>query len=726
MSGPHDDLEPAAPAGTARPDVIRRSAAVLNRATNNPTERVLGIALFRALRAQVGDRINDVKQMSPESLRRLVPVPLDDTADGALAPLVQFVQDTQGLSGSEMSSIVIALTQRGVDLGDLHACIGTHAGFLARALPVCAEHWIADPPRRGALVVYLTPVLGDVDQVAVALQILADHGGNATTAGPEAVFVRGFVAEGERAVAAARSEFARDAGAAPQRMRDLKRFHYDAAAMEIAQQAAQRTAAEELAAAEAAIEATRREQTIELTARVPPVLSGKNLRAWKKQDKARLEAERLENEAAAARAEAARLVARQGVPARELELLDFFSSLAGAFEAGQLRSMYEILGVGLLQELAASFPAQAFADLTRVVPPSQLAHVCKIVDPKQLRQVVDAFGLDRLASLLEVPGAPMLATLTASVELDRVATLGSSQLKVLCSSVPANRLRTLARSRTGVELQALVDGLGSVALPELFALDDAQIAELWSCVTVEQLREVCVVFQGRMVFVSETITPVHLRTLLAHTTVPQVAHLVENCTDIALLTRLVARSSGRVPTLIGLLVRVRQLGRGPAVLEGLLATSPGATTDDVDRAVLGPTIAGASRASVGLGTAAAESGRTYARWTHKSELTNNDLLILLAEQKAKLTYVNTFMTINEADGGGDTSEYEVRLWDFTKDRFSDQVHWVVHIHRGKGVDRTSAVHSAAHLKRFKERKLKDAHRWPVSSDVVIACRAVTK
>ena len=107
-------------------------------------------------RAQVGERINDVKQMSSESLRLLVPIPLDDTADGALAPLVQFVQDTQGLSGPAMSAIVIAMTQRGVDLGGLHACIGPHAGFLARALPACAEYWVADPPGRNALVAYLT------------------------------------------------------------------------------------------------------------------------------------------------------------------------------------------------------------------------------------------------------------------------------------------------------------------------------------------------------------------------------------------------------------------------------------------------------------------------------------------------------------------------------------------------------------------------------------------
>ena len=284
---------------------------------------------------------------------------------------------------------------------------------------------------------------------------------------------------------------------------------------------------------------------------------------------------------------------------------------------------------------------------------------------------------------------------------------------------------TLARSRSGAELRALVDVLGSVALPELFTLQDAQIEELWPCVTVEQLCDVCLVFRGQMAFVSETITPVHLHALLAHTTVPQVGDLVKNCTDVALLTRLVARSAGRVPTLIELLARVRRLGREPGVLEGLLATCPGATTDDVNHAVLEPTIAVASRASVNLGTAHAESGRSYVRWRHDSELTNNDLLTLLAEQKAKLTYLSTFTTINEAEGGGDASEYEVRLWDYAKGRFSDQVHWVVHIHRGKGVARTSAVHSAAHLKRFKERKLKDGRRWPVSSDVVIACRAVT-
>jgi hypothetical protein len=132
----------------------------------------------------------------------------------------------------------------------------------------------------------------------------------------------------------------------------------------------------------------------------------------------------------------------------------------------------------------------------------------------------------------------------------------------------------------------------------------------------------------------------------------------------------------------------------------------------------------ASRRPTNLGTAYAASGAPYTNWQHHAVLTAPILGMLIAEGYAQFRYESTFKTLTEAFSGGDTEEYMVDTWDpqaGPQQQGAWATRWVLHIHRKKGESK-AAVPIASHLKRYEQRKLKDAARTPVGSGLAAEAR----
>jgi hypothetical protein len=131
-------------------------------------------------------------------------------------------------------------------------------------------------------------------------------------------------------------------------------------------------------------------------------------------------------------------------------------------------------------------------------------------------------------------------------------------------------------------------------------------------------------------------------------------------------------------------------------------------------------LAAAQKASLpptNMGEKTAESGKKYTDWDHHAELDNNTLEMLLREGYARIKYIGTFETQTEQTNGGDTEEYEIETWDGT----AWPCLWVVHIHRKKGNSKKDNP-IASHMKREKQKKLKDAKRIPISTALAAKCR----
>jgi uncharacterized protein YukE len=126
----------------------------------------------------------------------------------------------------------------------------------------------------------------------------------------------------------------------------------------------------------------------------------------------------------------------------------------------------------------------------------------------------------------------------------------------------------------------------------------------------------------------------------------------------------------------------------------------------------------ASLAPTNEGQAQAPSGAWYTKWSHNADIDCKTLHMLLNEGYATITYGSTFKTDTEQGQGGDTEEYFIH----TLNSESQWVQrWVVHIHRGYGQNKQSAP-SASHIKRYEQRKLKDAKRISIDTSMAKRCR----
>lgn len=691
---------------------------------NNPIERILGTELFRALRAQLGDHFDNIKHMTSASLQRLVPNPFDDADAATLTMLAQFSADTAGLNSTERSELVNVLLDGGVPVANFHAVIGTHARAVLLGFATCGATWLAQPAWRAAITTCINVYPDRPDALRVAVRILGEHGGDITATTPEAQFVCTYLSNGPAALAAASSLYRRDPSTAAARMVQLAPFSYDEETETFA-----RTAATQSAQAEYTLEAQTIEQgrvhdraAFDTAPRKMPVMAGKLKRGWRQEEAARLKGAKTQQAEVDANAEQARLRAEQHIAAREQEILDLYGGLSSTFSVAELTELHACFGPSLLQYAAASFDAHVLGDLVRQVGAPLLASTCQAIDARRLDTLHDSFGLPRLQQCILGFELPLLRTLVDDVPHERVRELELPRLRVLCEAVPRDRLSWLCTTYAVDDLGQFA-GLGGPCLRTLFTRPVEQIHVLQDQVSFAELRDVCLAFPAqRMAQVCDLITAPRLRLLLDRSTAAQVGTMVAACDDVELLTRLIPLPTTGAPRLIDLLDRTAALRRQPSILEGLLSTNRGLSVAGLDESVLSGVIAEASRRPENRGEATAASGAPYTVWRHLSTLTGNDLELLLAENRARLEYVSTFETTTEQTNGGDTSEYQVRFWDFDNNRWSDRCPWVVHIHRGKGQSRTGSAYSAAHLKRWRQRTLKEAMRVPVPSSIVKRCR----
>ena len=135
----------------------------------------------------------------------------------------------------------------------------------------------------------------------------------------------------------------------------------------------------------------------------------------------------------------------------------------------------------------------------------------------------------------------------------------------------------------------------------------------------------------------------------------------------------------------------------------------------------------------GIRQTAGPNPKPYRKWKNTAVITDEALHMLLDEGLARITYISTFKTTTESEEGGDTEEYEVSTQEeYAADMPSGfagpgkrSIRWVtrfvVHLHRRKGDNKESAP-IASHIKHEKHRKLKEAKRIPIGSEMAKRCR----
>lgn len=404
---------------------------------------------------------------------------------------------------------------------------------------------------------------------------------------------------------------------------------------------------------------------------------------------------------------------------------DLAALRTGGMSRDQIDDLTETIAPERLHEILTVHPSAMIARLGRYLTPDQVDELIDAAADKALPPALTdpvVAGLPPLFAAGATSGrlmaalrglAGQFATLLGATPASCVRLISVGSLPKLSAMLAGGRvaqLDALTPLLTAVQVTRLMDAADTPAtLATLGGSGAGPLADLVTATPAATLPTWC-----RAPVLTDTVQ------LLAHVALP---------TCLPILPVLARDGVGPVQLLAALVAgaNVNRLCQAVTDAQALLTdaghaltyfrTNPGNTVQDFHDAVAGPAAQAASRAPVRNGTGHTADGTPYTRWTHHAVLNCRTLHMLLDEGYARIRYIDTFETKTEAVNGGDTEEYEIDTWDGA----AWATLWVVHLHRKRGDNKLKAP-SAMHLKREKQRKLKDVDRFPIDTDMAQRCR----
>lgn len=436
----------------------------------------------------------------------------------------------------------------------------------------------------------------------------------------------------------------------------------------------------------------------------------------------------------------------QHIPAPDLAAIDQRARAEWLADLDALRG--QRLGRATIDALVAEIGAAELHDALAVNGVAMLARLANALTPQQVSQLLDAAPQGKVpAGLTDAVATALPGVLAAGGEPDEIlrglSSLGP-QLPVLLQQPAADCVSLLRLPKLGL-LKTMLAGAQAANLVALIsrpAVTIAMVNDLMVAVdTPATFGLVCGAGPANVeALLGAGLAPATLQVWCRPAVVTATVQLLTHAglaTCVPILPDLEAAQPAVQP---GQLMAALAAGAAPATVVGAVTDAP-ALLQTVAQALLyftaHPTrtlaayhtsvASAASRDAslrpTNLGTAYAPSGASYTNWQHHAVLTADILRMLIAENYARFRYESTFKTSTEAFSGGDTEEYMVDTWDppaGAQQQGAWRTRWVLHIHRKKGESK-AAVPIASHLKRYEQRKLKDAARTPVGS--ALAARA---
>jgi hypothetical protein len=584
----------------------------------------------------------------------------------------------------------------------------------------------------------------------LALRELQEARGDLTVARPILTFIAGYRTQGERVMQLAHTELlkaARNIERARGAMDKLARYNFDPEMLAFAEEKAQQVSGEEFEKKKGEIQGDveKARQTHQDTLNTEmPKFTGSGMekkrkeKTWKtnqetlkKDTKDSLE--RVETDAPRRLQDAE---VQRGV--RHEEVMGLVERLAPHLSVTEQQELHDHLGVEGVEALGAAIGGGAIAELLR-----------GLGNGKLLSSWVNALPTKSLTSLEKALGATKMVELwrafTVEAFVDALGVLGTAKLAELAAALPAielvplchpgtgpKKLKPLVTVFTGVELKQLHDRLTLVELKRVADIFEA--TELGALchehgVGAGQLAIFVANVPGakRMQHIRSVITVEVIGSILVHQEV--VALLgqllpITNFEHTNVVLRMLAIPNMDVPRLHGLLTSIGTLNSSVGALWDHLQVDPNATGATWESDTFNQIKSRAKLTPQGTKKITTGRGDVIHVPKHRSNLTGEELEVLYQNSHVKFVYISTFKTTTETVNGGDTDEYNVLLYDDTNGVWETDAHWVVHTHRERGSPR-KGTGGIAHLKRYAQRKLKDALRNPISRAMEQACKDVT-
>jgi hypothetical protein len=393
--------------------------------------------------------------------------------------------------------------------------------------------------------------------------------------------------------------------------------------------------------------------------------------------------------------------------------------------ATDLHDALAVNGAVMLARLANALTPQQVSLLLQAAPQGKVPTALTDAMANALPGVFAAGGSpDEILGGVSCLG-PQLAVLLQQPAADCVSLLRVSKLGLLKTMLAGGQAANLVAliSRPAVTIAMVNQLMVAVDVPATFGLICGAGAANVEALLGAGLAPATLQVWCRPVVVTATIALLTHPGLVA--CVPILTNLAAAQPAVTPVQLMAALAAGAAPaTVVGAVRDAPALLQTVAQALQYFTAHPASSLAAYHTSVASPASRDASRRPVNLGTAYAPSGAPYTVWQHHAVLTAPILGMLIAENHAAFSYGSTFKTETESFSGGDTEEYMVETWDPPAAPHQPGAwvtRWVLHIHRKKGESKAAAP-IAAHLKRYEQRKLKDAARIPVGSGLAADAR----